>query len=262
MSFLSNLLTGVGVAAAPFTGGASLALTGLGAAGGVLGGMAKGAAAERAAQNASASNNYQTRQQALLQSLIAQGRDRSSDYATRQGATTAAQQGQQNALVNQSTEGLQRARLGLDSASQRARQSVLGSLMQNAQPSQVAVPEGQRGHVTRVTGALNPSMLDPMTRAHGAALMKAALEAQLSGSDVPAATNFAGAANDWRNSILDVPEAVDYSKGLILPPEYQKAGRGESWMSGLGAALGLAGAVGGAFGDDDPRYREMRGMRG
>jgi hypothetical protein len=77
--------------------------------------------------------------------------------------------------------------------------------------------------------------------------------AQLTGSDVPAATDFksgilnAPAATDFRSGILDAPAATDYSKGIMAPPNqqgYQKAGKVESIMSLLSMILGGAGAVG------------------
>lgn len=232
--------------------------TRVGDVGNVLSGASGGAATERerkmwAAQqgNQNALDVFRTRQQAALEALLAQGRDKMSGYATQQGATTNAMTGLQSAtttaLGNQSAEGLARARLGLEAPGVRARQSVLGSLMKNLQPLSIQSAPGQRGHETKLSGGMSAAALDPLTREHGAALLQAALEAQLSGSDVPAATDFKGGIQDWKSSILNVPEATDYSKGLLNAPQlqdtYQKPGKLESIMSWLGLGGNLAGAI-------------------
>jgi hypothetical protein len=191
--------------------------------------------------NRNALNQYGTQQNALLTSLLAGGREKTDAYQTRQGATTNAMQGQQtattNALMSQSNEGLQRAQLGLQAPSIRASQSVRGSLMKNLQPTRIQSAPGQRGHETTLSGGMNASALDPTTRAHGEDLMQKALMAQLSGSDVPAATDFKSGIQDWKSSVLDAPESTDYSKGILAPPElqgYKDAGKLESILSGLG----------------------------
>jgi hypothetical protein len=213
--------------------------------GGLLGGGAKGQADERANQNQAQllannqkANLYGTQQNALLSSLLAQDRGAMDRYGTQQGATTNAIQGRQaatsNALGQQSNEGLQRAQLGLQAPSVRAKQSVLGSLMKNLQDVDIQGPASQRGHVPTITGGMRPSNLDPQTRAHGDELMKAAMAAQLSGSDIPAATDFKSGIQDWRTSVLAPPEATDYSKALLPPPElggYAQPGKGETAMS-------------------------------
>jgi hypothetical protein len=215
------------------------------------GGAAKGAADERHQQNVYniARNNatntqYGTQQNALLQALLAQERGALDRYGTRQGATS-------SALANQSAEGLQRARLGLEAPTARARQSVMGSLMQNLQPSNVQASAKVAPHVPKFSGGLTPAALDPMTREHGGALMKAALEAQLSGSDIPASTDFMG-------GVLNAPESTDFRSGLLTPPElqgYKQAGKGESIMSGgsvVGGILGdLANIIGKRRGGTD-----------
>jgi len=231
-------------------GGASLL-------GKLLGGGAKGAADERGNENAftlgrnqQALSQYGTQQNALLSSLLAQGNEATSRYNTNQGATTAATSGLQNAtsraLEAGSAEGMDRARLGLQAPSIRARQSVLGSLMKNLQPTRIQSPAGQRGHESSITGGLSASALDPTTRQHGDALMQAALMAQLTGSDVPAATDFKSGIQDWKGSVLDVPEATDYSKGLLAPPElggYKRAGKWESVLSGGGILAQILGEL-------------------
>lgn len=217
----------------------------------LLSGGAKGAAAERGGQNdftlarnQQALSQYGTQQNALIQSLLAKGQEATNRYNTNQGATTAATSGLQNAtsraLEAGSAEGMDRARLGLQAPTIRAKQSVLGSLMKNLQPVKIQGPAGQRGHESSITGGLSASALDPTTRQHGEELMQAALMAQLSGSDVPAATDFKSGIQDWKSSVLDVPEATDYSKGILPPPEmgdYKEAGKLESGLS-MGGIIG------------------------
>lgn len=222
----------------------------------LLGGGAKGQANERANQNAfiegqnrNALSQYGTQQNALLSTILAGGRDKMDAYQTQQGATTSAMQGQQaatsNALNNQSAEGLQRAQLGLQAPSVRARQSILGSLMKNLKPAQMQSAPGQAGHTSSITGGLSASALDPMTRAHGDELMKAAMEAQLTGSDVPAATDFKSGIQDWQSTILDVPEATDYSKGILAPPKMQEYEQ----PSKLETGLSMGGIIGNILGE-------------
>lgn len=236
--------------------------------GSLLSGGAKGQAGERGMKNAfteganrNALSQYGTQQGALLSTILAGGRDKMDGYQTRQGATTNAMQGQQsattNALMSQSNEGLQRAQLGLQAPSVRARQSVMGSLMKNMQPSKFQSAPGQRGHESSITGGMNASALDPTTRQHGDALMKAALEAQLTGSDVPKATDFKSGIQDWKSSVLDVPEATDYSKGILAPPKmqgYQGAGK---WETGLS----LGGILGNLLGEVLPMFKKGADVR-
>jgi hypothetical protein len=229
----------------------------------LLGGGAKGAATERGNQNDFQQRQnqlelqrYGTNQNALLQALLAQDRGAMDRYGTQQAATTNAlnsgsqeassryntrQGATSRALESQSQEGMQRAQLGLQAPNVRARQSILGSLMQNMQPVSIETNERVRGSVPKISGGLTPAALDPTTRQHGGALMQAALQAQLTGSDVPKATNFMGgvldapAATDFRSGILQTPETTDFRSGVLTPPEmggYRRAGRGESLLSG------------------------------
>jgi len=246
----------------------------LGALGGLFSGFAGGQSADRANQNDFVSDRdktkagiYGTQQGALLDSILAGGKDKLSGYQTRQGATTDALQGLQGAhtaaKAGESGEKVALARLGLDAPTANAKASILGSLMKNMQPSQFVSPSGQRGHLTQFTGGMTAANLDPMTRQHGDELMKAALEKQLSGGGIPGATDFGGGIQDWSKAVLDVPEATDYSKGLILPPEvteeYKKAGKLETIMSAIGAGLSGAGAVEGSRSrsNDDPDYSDQ-----
>lgn len=159
---------------------------------------------------------YGTQQNSILNALLAKDRGAMDRYQTRQGATT-------TALGQQSNEGLQRAQLGLQAPSVRAKQSVLGSLMKNMQDVNIQSPARQQGHVPTITGGLRPSNLDPQTRGHGDELIKAALQAQLTGSDIPAATDFKG-------GVLDAPGETDFQSGLIAPPDMGAGLQGEGGM--------------------------------
>jgi hypothetical protein len=206
---------------------------------GTLGGIATGSATERGKENQyldsfnrSLVGRYGIEQGAALDALLQAGRDKMTGYGVNQVATT-------SALQNQSAENLARARLGLEAPTTRARQSVMGSMMQNLQPRTVTAPPGQAGHQYTSRGGLNASVLDPMTRQHGTELMKDALNAQLTKSDVPAATNFMG-------GVLAKPEPTDYSKALIKPPtfrEYQDPGKLESISSAGGTLADILGIL-------------------
>lgn len=226
--------------------------------GSLLGGAGKGAAQERTnrndfqqRQNALNLQQYGTQQQALLSALLGNERGALDRYQTQQGATTAATQGQQagaqRALEARSGEGLQRARLGLEAPTARARQSLLGSLMANMQPVEVSGGNARvMANMPKITGGMTPAAIDPTTRQHGKELMNAALMAQLSGSDVPKATNFGSGVADWKSSVLGAPEATDMRQGLLPPPNlagYQQAGRGESFLSGAGVVGGILGPL-------------------
>jgi len=236
---------------------------GLLSAGKGLGTAAKGAADERQQENLStqtanqaALTQYQIQQRALLDALMAMDRGETDRYQTRQGATT-------SALANQSTENILRARLGLEAPAERARQSILGSLMQNMQPVTVSGGnERVRANMPVFSGGLTAAALDPVTRQHGGELMQAALNAQRTGSDVPAATDFMG-------GVLEAPARTDYMKGILNAPAmggYKKAGKGESWLSGgailadiFGSALGAKamGDAGQTFSPTERGYAAM-----
>lgn len=183
-----------------------------GAIGGIAGDAGGGAAGQRQGENA-----LINQRNALKANL----------YNTQQGATS-------RAYENQSAEGLQRAQLGITSDRERARQSMLGSLMKNLQTSQVSSSNPRlAGKIPTFSGGLQASsVIDPMTRAQGQGLMSKALSAQQTGSDVPAATNFLA-------SVLTPPELDALKKSGLL----------EKILGGLGLAgslIGGAGAVAGA----------------
>jgi hypothetical protein len=175
-------------------------ITGLGS---IFGGAAKGKADERMQQNDLISRNNNTqaslhnnKQQALLQLL---------------GLTEGATQ--------------DRADRAMSAPAARARQSAMGSLLQNIQPAQISgLPAGVS--IPQMSGGLNPSALNGLARAGGGELQKQALMALLSKSDVP---------------------AMPKTEGALLPsPQLQamkEPGKGESLMSLLGIFGGGIGAL-------------------
>jgi hypothetical protein len=162
------------------------AVTGLGS---LFGGAGKGAAQERYGQNQHAANTYDTQQRSLLSLL---GLD-------------------ENATMN-------RAQLGIQAPQQRAKQALLGSLMQRMQKAQVQPPPGIR--MGQVSGGIGDAIGGSGAKMAGLLMQLQALKAMQSGSDVPAPTNYA-------------------QRGMLPPPQFKKAGKGESIMS----LLGLGGAA-------------------
>src|SRR5690348_7368961 len=137
MSILGTLAKIGGVVAAPFSGGASLALTGLGSVGDVLGKQQAGAAQGQAAQ-------------ANLQ----QGQDRNAIdlYGQQQGAQDKAAQ-------------LDLQRKGYDASSRSAagKQALLAMLLGDYHPQSVSVPGVTNASITGGMGDSlrnNPQILD------------------------------------------------------------------------------------------------------
>lgn len=173
-----------------------------GGLGKVFGGAAKGQADERANQNAYGLNqNAQDTQR----------------FNVAQDART-------RLLELQERGTMDRAKLGLMAPQQRAKQALLGSLLQNMQKVNVQPPAGIR--MGTVTGGLNMDAISAAARGGGGELQRQALAALASGSDIPGQTDFMG-------------------QGTLSAPGqrgYRNAGRGESILS----ILGLLGSVGGA----------------
>lgn len=175
-------------------GGASLL-------GSLFGGAGKGAAQERQAANDFAQREnqmrlgqYSTQQQALLSLL---GLDERA--------------------------AMDRAQLGIAAPSARAKQALVGSLLSRLQPASIQAPAGVR--VGQVGGGLGAALGGGGMQQAGQLLQAQALKALASGSDVPAAANYA-------------------QRGMLPAPQvqgYKQAGKGESILSALGLAGGLAG---------------------
>lgn len=207
----------------------------------IFGGGAKHAADQRHTQNdAQARHNqllaqlFNTQQGATTNALLGQDRGAVDRYQTRQGATTSALQSEEAGALN-------RARLGLEAPTVRARQSILGSAMENMQPVSVSnLNPRLAGRVPQISGGLTPAMLSDTTRAHGRELQRAALAAQFSGSDIPKAT-------DFRSGILEAPEMVDFQSGILTPPRFggpQQAGGLERFLGGAGLLGTVLGGIG------------------
>lgn len=235
MSLLSNILkiggAGLGVAAIPFTGGASAAalpwLTGGSAAltslGNVAGNAAQGSADQRVAEN-----SQMDRRNSILAQL----------YGAQQNAS-------QNALLGQSREqsdhagiDLDRRRYALAAPSARASQSVRGSILKNAQPASLSgLPDRVASHVPTLNGGLTPAMFSGDTRQLGDELTRSALMDQLKGDT------------------FDPLQKTDFQSGVLAPPklgEYQNAGAMEKIMGGTGLIASILAALDGAGGKRQP----------
>lgn len=173
--------------------------------GSLFGGAGKGAAAERQSQN---------------EFLQRENQMKLGQYSTQQQALLSLLGLDESALMN-------RAKLGIEAPSARTKQAVLGSLLSRLQPTQVQAPAGIR--VPQVSGGLRDALGGAGMRGAGNLLQLQALKALASKSDVPAPTNYA-------------------QRGMLPAPQmqgYKQAGKGESLLSMLGLAGGVAGALGG-----------------
>ena len=192
---------------------------GAGVLGKLFGGASKGAATERAATNAFAQNTDQIANQ---------------QYGMAQSARS-------NLLGQQEAATMNRAQLGLQAPNVRAKQAILGSMLQQLQSARVTPPAGVT--MGQLSGGIDPSrLLNPAARAGGADLQRQALMALLTKSDVPAPTDFV-------------------RHGTIAPPsasQYKGAGKLESILS----ALGLLGSAAGGLGEAAGAYTRTKGSGG
>lgn len=127
----------------------------------------------------------------------------------------AGNQQQLTANQEQSAENRWRALLGIEAPNTRASQVMRGDLMSNVQDVGVT---GLPPQVPRIqfTGGLRPSALGPNARAAGSALSRQALQALLTGSDVPGATDFRSGLTK-APSITPLPEESGWAKaGNVL----------------------------------------------
>lgn len=197
MGFLDFLGPIAAIGAAPFTGGASLAmlpatLSGAGAS------MAGNRAAENQAiqqQNSDLSRNYSTQQQAVLQAL-----------GLAEGGTLA------------------RAKLGIEAPQTRTSQLIRGSLLANLQPAKIQVSSRLAGRVPQLSGGLTPAALSAAARTGGAELQRQALLALLSGSDIPKMPNYSGA-------VLSQPKLGEFKKPGALEQIMGGLGAGLGFLS-------------------------------
>jgi hypothetical protein len=106
----------------------------------------------------------------------------------------------------------------MDAPEQRARQTAWGDILANVQDASIDMP----GHIPKinVSGGLRPSLLGPNARAAGAGMSTQALQALMTGSDVP--------------------EMPDFQKLVMTPPEatpLPEASGQDRWLNVM-AALG------------------------
>ena len=201
-SFLSALAPIAGIAAAPFTGGASLGLSagtsgtlagilgGVGAAGGALGAIGAGRQKGREAQ---------AEAQAVRDKLLL------SKYDSEQRAKLDAAKFGEDALRD-------RLDREIESPAKRAGQVALGDILSNIQASGVS---GLPGYIPKIafSGGLSPALLGPMARTAGQTLARDALLAQLTGSDIPARPDLTGLGVN-APEISELPKATGYDKFL------------------------------------------------
>lgn len=127
-----------------------------------------------------------------------------------------------NALNQNEQAKLNRAQLGVNAPNARAKQAILGSLMQNAQSTKYQAPPGVRVG----GGGIDLGKLLSGARQAGGALSSQATTALQTGSDVPAYT-------DAASQLTKNP----------TPTPYQNAGKVETILS----LLGLLGSGVGAY---------------
>lgn len=209
MSILSTLMKIGGIAAAPFSGGASLALSGggglldklgggAGNIAGVAGGAAKGAASGR---------------QLDTQNILSQDALRNSQYGTQQGAE-----------MNAGNLDLNRKGFEEQARGSRAKQALIGSLLGGGfQPTSISVPGIKSA---TMSGGLAESLKNPAMQASMAELVRQAMAAQLE-QGKPGGETFTG------------------GKVLAPPPltALPKAGKMENIMGGVGLGGSLLASI-------------------
>lgn len=197
MGLLSGLLKIGGAIAAPFTGGASLLATGLGAAGDIAGKAAGGAAAGRQAES---------------QALLSRDQLANQQYGIKQGAE-----------MNAGQLDLQRKNFSEGARGDRAKQALIASILGGGfQPTNVSVPGVKNA---TITGGLGESIKNPGAQAAMQELMKQALAAQLAGD------TFTG------GKVLDAPTISQVPKAGLLEKVLGGVGLGGSLIGGVNAAV-------------------------
>jgi hypothetical protein len=201
MSILSTLAKIGGVVAAPFSGGASLALTGMGTLGDILSKGAQGAASGR-------------QQEALFQ--MQQDALRNQQYTTAQNAQTQAAQ-----------TDLARKGFTETARSSRAKQALVGDLLQNLQDVNINVPGIQ---TAQISGGLRPSAMGADSKASLAEMVRQAILAQqtpdqFQGGQILAQPGVTALpqASGWEKlaGVLGTAGSLAGGLGSILPPTAQ-----------------------------------------
>lgn len=162
-------------------------------------GMAGQIAAQRSAANANA------RQQQFDANQVQDNFDQ-RNYAAQQNATLTAGSMAEAAR-------LKRAQLGLDAPEQRTRQALWGDIVGNISDAKI---NGLGAHIPKVSvsGGLRPSLIGAGGREAGKLLQTQALQALMTGSDIP--------------------EMPDFSSLVLTPPEatpQPQAGASDRWMN-------------------------------
>lgn len=182
------------IAAAPFTGGATLALIGAGsgaASGALNGGGLKGAllgagmgaipgvgAAKGATGATSALSKVGGAMSKIAPALSVAGNVASAVA----GGRAAGREAEAERNLRQDTLRLQGAKFNLDAPQSRARNSVRGDLLANMQPVQISGPiTGTKGKMPTISGGLTPSVLSDNSRQLGQLMSREALLSQMQG---------------------------------------------------------------------------------
>jgi hypothetical protein len=219
MGLLSTLAKLGGVAAAPFTGGASLALSALGTAGDIAGNVARSRAQGRADE---------------ADVLTRRDREVTSRYGTAQGAEM------QKAQVDLARKGFEEAARG-----GRAKQAALADMLAGFEPTRISVPGIQTANVT---GGLR---VGDGARAALGQLHQQALMKQLAGDTFEGGTMLtpppmselpkAGKLDSILNT-LGIIGSIGGAVGGMLPPSMAKA-PSPSFPIASGVPGGLPGGV-------------------
>lgn len=201
MGLLSTLAKIGGVVAAPFSGGASLALTGLGSVGDVIGGQQKGAA-----------------QGQMTQAQLQQGQDRNA---------TDLYQAQQTAQNQAAQTDLQRKQFESTNRGSTAKQALLASLLGGGyQGANVSVPGIQNASVSG--GLLDSLKNNPGAMAAMAKLAQQAGTAQdtplqfQGGQQIQAPTMTSLPQESKGNNIMDIIARIAQIGGAVgsaMPPK-------------------------------------------
>src|SRR5262245_9670802 len=195
MGLLSTLAKIGGVAAAPFSGGASLALTALGGVGDVLGKQQAGAAQGQASQAA-----------------LQQGQDRNAVDLYGQ---------QQNAQDKAAQLDLQRKAYDTQSRSAAGKQALLAMLMSDYKPSQVSVPGVTNATVSGGMGDTirnNPQILSLLKSIADKGVMDQATPNTFTGGDLVKAPTLTPLPQQSKtNSILNTIARIAQIGGAVAP---------------------------------------------
>ena len=200
---------GAGIAAIPFTGGASASILPaiLGAGSGVASAIGGSQAANRNAQNQYGMDQgrliaslYNTNQNALMQSLLG-----SSNEA------------QQNAGID-----LSQKNFALNAPATRAQQAARGSILQTLQPATMSGGSARlRAATPTISGGLSAANLNQGARDAGRMLEDNALKGLQSGDTFAPLPQ-----TDFKSGVLPLPSL----------PQFQQPGTGESILGLLGLA--------------------------